>query len=246
MPYTKVEREMKAIKYVSVFALGAVVAAIAMSQIQVAERVVPGTDRARGHEFSDRRFDIPVMQLDAYGRTNSGLTGPWNTAAIGPVLEVRKHLTDLQQQSLAANRRDPKQRVLVRFEITEAWIDVVHARDPFEVPVRTVLYWATSRPGRNESFSEVVEVYYSSRYGDSRVKAGAALAEVEIETKDYFVTSQQTKEYRVTAPQSGTRAFGTDGWKIAREKTISREVKKVGQYNDAVAFYDTSLLVPVK
>ena len=162
------------------------------------------------------------------------------------MLEVRKHLTDLQQQSLAANRRDARQRVLVRFEITEAWIDTMHSTDSIEIPVRTVLYWATSRPGRNESFSEVVEVYYSSRYGDSRVKAGAALAEVEIEKRDFFVTSPQTKEYRVTAPQSGTRAFGTDGWKIAREKTISREVKKVGQYNDAVAFYDTSLTTPAK
>ena len=132
----------------------------------------------------------------------------------------------------------------MRFEITEAWIDPVHARESLEVPVRAVLYWATSQPGRFESFSEVVHVHFSSRYGDTHVKAGAALADVEIEKRDFFVTSPQTKEYRVTVPQSGTRAFGTDGWKIAREKTISREVKKVGEYNDAVAFYDTSLLAP--
>lgn len=237
---------MKAVKQLTVLALGAVVAAIAMSQIQGAERVVPGTDRARGQEFRARRFEIPVMQLDVYGGTNSGLTGPWNTAAIGPVLEVRKHLNDLQQQSLAANRRVPTQRVLVRFEIIEAWIDTIHARESLEVPVRTVLYWATSRPGRFESFSEVVHVIDSSRYGESHVKAGAALAEVEIETRDLFVTSPQTKEYRTTAPKSGTRAFGSDGWKIVREKTISREVKKVGNYNDAVAFYDTSLTAPTK
>ena len=63
-------------KYLAVFALGAACATIAISQILGIDRMVRGTDRARGHEFADCRFEIPVMQLDVYGGTNSGLTGP--------------------------------------------------------------------------------------------------------------------------------------------------------------------------
>lgn len=153
------------------------------------------------------------------------------------MLVVRKHLTDLQQKSLAAHTRDTTSRVLLRFEVTEAWIDTMHSRDSIEVPVRTVLYWAKSRQGAYERIGEVRHVVDSLPHGAAvHYKAGASLAEVEIETRDFFVTSPATRD----------RVFGTDGWKVEREKTISREVKKVGQYNDAVAFYDTSLLAPVK
>jgi hypothetical protein len=226
---------MKAIKYFSVFALGAVVAAIAMSQVQQSPAGVPGTNRP-WEDSIGRAYGTPVMQLDGYGGTNTGLTGNWNTAAIGPVLEIRKHLTDLQQQSLAANRRDPKQRVLVRFEITEAWIDTMHSTDSIEIPVRTVLYWAKSRPGKYERFGEIRHVIEKLKEGEAHYKAGASLAEVELETRDIFVTS----------PATGDHVYGTDGWKIACEKTKSRDVKKVGQYNDAVAFYDTSLTTPAR
>jgi hypothetical protein len=223
---------MNTIKHLATFAVGALAATFAMSHVQAGPKGVPGGDKPIGDVFTNLTHSIPVMQLvDAYPGPNSGLTGPWNTAAIGPVLEVRRHLTNLQQQWLAANRRDASQRVLVRFEITEAWIDTMHSTDSIEIPVRAVLYWAKSRAGKYERFGEIRHVIEKLPEGEAHYKAGASLAEVEIETRDVFVTS----------PATGDRVFGTDGWKVAREKTISRQAKKVGQYNDAVAFYDTTL-----
>lgn len=196
-----------------------------------------GTDRSEKTRVSPTAYRFHIMQLESYGGTNSGLTSPWNTAAIGPVLEVRRHLSELQQASLAANRRDSKERVLVRFEVTEAWIDTMHSRDFVEVPVRTVLYWAKSQPGKLERFGEVRHIVVQlPEGGEAHSKVGAALDSVEIETLDFFVTSSAT----------GDRVYGTDGWKIEREKSISKQVGKIGQYNDAVAFYDASLLQPVK
>lgn len=65
---------MKTFKYLSTFVLGAVAAALALSQIQEKQHGVPGTDR-HWEDAIGRAYVIPVMQLDGYGGTNSGLTG---------------------------------------------------------------------------------------------------------------------------------------------------------------------------
>lgn len=228
---------MNSLKYLAVFALGAACAAIAISQAYTfvgdPTPLVAGTDRKPGTD-QPRAFSFYTMNLNGYGGTNSGYTGPWNTASVGPVLEVRKRLTDLQQESLRKHRSDRQQPLLVRFEIIEAWIDTLHSSSSIEVPVRTILYWAESRPGAHERFDVVKHVIRKSGESERHSKVGGALSRVTIETRDYFITS----------PKTGDHEFGADGWKIAREKEISKNIRVVRDSNEAVAFYDTTLLVP--
>jgi hypothetical protein len=105
-----------------------------------------------------------------------------------------------------------------------------------EIPVRTILYWAESRPGNYERFDIVKHVVSKTEVGDVHSKAGAALSRVTIETRDFMITSAR----------AGENAFGADGWKIDREKEMAANVMPVGDSNDVVAFYDTSLTSPFK
>jgi hypothetical protein len=225
---------MKSFKYISIFVLGAVASALASVQFgYTKEGTVAGVDRAVGDTYGKRAYGFRVMQLDGYGGTSSGLTSPWNTAAVGPVLAVRRHLGELQQKSLADNMNSPKQPVLVRFEVTEAWIDTLHSSELIEVPVRSILYWASSRPGQYERFGVVQHVIGKDAEGkEVHSKAGASVSNVVVEVRDLFVTSAST----------GDGTYGGDGWNIKREKAISKAMRIVRDYNDAVAFYDTSLI----
>jgi hypothetical protein len=168
-------------------------------------------------------------QLDTYAGQNFGLTRPWDTSAVGPVLKVRRRLSDLQQDSVNRASKDPSQPVLVKFEVVEAWVDTLHASSNIEVPVRAILYWASSRPGKYERFGEVHLVQSKSGKNMRYSHSGASLDKVVVETRDFFATSN-----------GKDGVYGTNGWTISREKSISKETRAVGDYNDAVAVYDIS------
>lgn len=168
-------------------------------------------------------------ELDKYAGENFGLTRPWDTSAIGPVMQVRLRLSDMQRESMARIKKDPTQPVLVKYEVVEAWVDPLHASGSIEVPVRTILYWAYSRPGKYENFDEVHLVKSKSGDADRYVHSGASLKSVTLETRDFFVVAD-----------GGDGVYGAEGWSVAREKSISKATRNVGAYNDAVAVYDIS------
>lgn len=227
---------MKNLPHIASFLLGALAAAMAVSQLHTAgQQSIPGTDRPWEDHVASNRYGFSVMQLDRYGGTNTGLTSAWSTAAVGPVLELRSHLAAQQRASLARHQRDPGEPVLARYEITEAWVDPQHATDMLEVPVRAVLYWTTTRPGTHERLGTVRYGLFQRPEGQIGVKAGAALSQVEVKSVDYFLRSNIDDK----------GVYGTDGWAVHREAVISTKTMAVGEFNDKVAFYDVSLMARV-
>ena len=192
------------------------------------EGFVPGSNQP-GWGSKDFQGVFLPTQLDVYAGQNFGLTRPWDTSAIGPVMRVRGRLAGIQQDSAAHTAKDRAEPLLVKYEVVEAWVDTLHASDSIEVPVRTLLYWAYSGPGKYARFDEAHLVPSLSGNQRRYSHSGASLSKVVIETRDFFVTSRGRKG-----------VYGTDGWTISKEKAVSRKTRTVGAYNDAVAIYDIS------
>jgi hypothetical protein len=178
------------------------------------------------------------LEQELRGPNNFGITYPYDTALIGPVLALRSKLLDDSLDSLRnASTGSP---VLVRFEIYDAWSDASvpeymgpprNSTDDSPFRLRALLYWTSTRQGSDTPIGSVRLRYLSKE--KSAVIHGAQLGKVVVEKREYVV--KPGKSYKL-----GTSIIQED-WKVQGEGVVlETETRAVGDSNDAVAFFDIS------
>ena len=183
-----------------------------------------------------------------------GVTSPYDFKALGPVLTVRHTLSETQWSSLAT--ADPKEPVLARFEIIDAYsrvspADFIGNDLPTDYnqgfTVRAVLYWAYFDPeGTPRSSTRIVRVK-GPRPGEVGVtQNGPRLQKGRLEIIEYTVAPLDAIPVAptdVTHPQ-GTEVdallLGKAGWKITHQQRLSTCDVTIGNTNNIIPIYDLS------
>jgi len=166
------------------------------------------------------------------------MTNPFDTELIGPVIALRAKLSNMQVASLGAHV--PEGPVLVRFEIYDAWSDHSHVEyigsprldedlSPFRM--RALLYWAHLRTGSDTPIGSVRLRYHKGE--KASLMHGAQLGKVIVEKREFVVRPQKSRKL-------GTSIIQQD-WVVEGDGTIvESETRTVGDFNEAVAFFDIS------
>ncbi|MGI8924717.1 MAG: hypothetical protein ACR2HJ_11915 [Fimbriimonadales bacterium] len=198
---------------------------------------IPGTRHGGDLYPLNWRGEIWLSQeLD--GPTSAGITNAYDTLLIGPMIALRKALTALQASTLEADA--PDKPVLARFEIYDAWSDYNHVeyigpptleddRSPFRM--RALLYWVYRRADSDTPIGSVRLRYHAKSRGT--MKHGAQLGHVVVEKREFVVRPQSSRKLGTSIVQ--------EDWEVVGEgKIVETETRIVGDYNDAVVFFDIS------
>jgi TolA-binding protein len=177
-----------------------------------------------------------------------GRVSPYDFGALGPILAVRRHLSEVQWSSLKND--DPQAPVLARFEIVDAYsldMDSPHdlasglaGKGSLGFTVRAILYWAVLDPTTRVPRRATEIVRERGPSGRTAVyQEGPQFTRVRLETVEYTVKPNDVS----TPSKKGARESiiqAETGWKVDGEKVLSSRTVVIGEVNKVLPLYDLS------
>jgi hypothetical protein len=186
---------------------------------------------------------------------------PYDLAALGPIMAVRRTLDDEQFSSLQQWKNESTP-VLVRYEIVNAYNmdsavlgrDGLTEADATSYLVDAVLYWAFFKPSPGMTPGTVRIVYGVIPGGYETVFEGLKVLHGRIDTVELTVDPQDAKLLNPTELQknglAGKEALlsGTGGWNVTDRSITSTRSVKTTTGPGGIPIYDLSVekLIPPK